>query len=81
MAERTPRRARRTQLLPETYRPRVFATSMPRSVPTFLVDGQVAGTWRYAEGKVVTTPFHDLPAAARRALVAEAEWLAAFHTG
>lgn len=37
--------ARRTQLLPEPYRPHVFATSMPRSVPTFLVDGQVAGTW------------------------------------
>ena len=31
-------------------RPRVFATSMPRSVPTFLVDGQVAGTWAYAGG-------------------------------
>jgi hypothetical protein len=73
--------ARRTQLLPEAYRPRVFATSMPRSVPTFLVDGQVAGTWRYDEGKVVTTPFHELPAAAHRALIAEAERLAAFHTG
>ena len=36
--------------------PRVFATSMPRSVPTFLVDGQVAGTWAYAGGQVVTTP-------------------------
>jgi hypothetical protein len=71
--------ARRTQLLPEAYRPRVFATTMPRSVPTFLVDGQVAGTWRYADGRVVTSPFHDLPAAARRALDSEAERLAAFH--
>ena len=52
--------ARRTQLLPEAYRPRVFATTMPRSVPTFLVDGQVAGTWAYAGGQVVTTPFCDL---------------------
>ena len=52
--------ARRTQLLPEAYRPRVFATTMPRSVPTFLVDGQVAGTWTYAGGQVVTTPFCDL---------------------
>jgi hypothetical protein len=42
--------ARRTLLLPEEYRPRVFATSMPRSVPTFLVDGQVAGTWSYGGG-------------------------------
>ena len=37
--------AGRTQLLPEALRSRVFATSIPRSVPTFLVDGQVAGTW------------------------------------
>jgi hypothetical protein len=73
--------ARRTQLLPEAYRSRVFATTMPRSVPTFLVDGQVAGTWRYAEGRVVTAPFHDLPAAAHRAVAAEAERLAAFHAG
>jgi hypothetical protein len=71
--------ARRTQVLPEVYRSRVFATTMPRSVPTFLVDGQVAGTWRYGNGRVVTTPFHDLPAVARHALDAEAERLAAFH--
>ncbi len=71
--------ARRTQLLPEAYRPRVFATSMPRSVPTFLVDGQVAGTWAYTGGQVVTSPFHDLSVADRRAVDAEAERLAAFH--
>jgi len=71
--------ARRAQVLPEAYRPRVFATSMPRSVPTFLVDGQVAGTWSYAGGQVVTSPFHDLPTAARRAVEVEAERLAAFH--
>ncbi len=72
--------ARRTRVLPEVYRPRIFHTRLPRSVPTFLVDGQVAGTWRYEEGRVVTTPFHDLPAAALRALDAEGERLAAFHT-
>jgi Winged helix DNA-binding domain len=71
--------ARRTQLLPEVYRPRVFAVSMPRSVPTFLMDGRVAGTWRYAHGRVETTPFHDLPVAARRDLDGEGERLAAFH--
>jgi DNA glycosylase AlkZ-like len=71
--------ARRTQVLPEAYRSRVFATTMPRSVPTFLVDGQVAGTWRYGGGRVVTTPFHDLAATAQRALDAEAQRLAAFH--
>jgi hypothetical protein len=72
--------ARRTQVLPEAYRPRIFHTRLPRSVPTFLVDGQVAGTWRYEDGRVVTSPFHDLPAAAHRALDAEGERLAAFHT-
>jgi hypothetical protein len=72
--------ARRTQVLPEVYRPRIFHTRLPRSVPTFLVDGQVAGTWRYEDGRVVTSPFHDLPAAAHRALDAEGERLAAFHT-
>jgi hypothetical protein len=71
--------ARRTELLPEAHRSRVFATSMPRSVPTFLVDGQVAGTWAYTGGHVVTTPFHELAAADRRAVDAEAERLAAFH--
>jgi hypothetical protein len=72
--------ARRTRVLPEVYRPRIFHTRLPRSVPTFLVDGQVAGTWRYEDGRVVTAPFHDLSAAARRALDTEAERLAAFHT-
>jgi hypothetical protein len=71
--------ARRTQLLPEALRPRVFATSMPRSVPTFLVDGHVAGTWSYDGGQVVAAPFHDLPTSARRAVEAEAERLTAFH--
>ena len=52
--------ARRGQILPERYRPRVFATSIPQSVPTFLVDGQVAGTWRYVDGEVRCEPFHEL---------------------
>jgi Winged helix DNA-binding domain len=71
--------ARRARILPEHYRPRVFATSMPQSVPTFLVDGQVAGTWRYADGVVRCEPFDELDAATRRELDAEAERLAGFH--
>ena len=71
--------ARRAQVLPEALRPRVFATSMPRSVPTFLVDGQVAGTWSYDGGQVVTDavprPAHRRAPRPR----AEAERLAAFH--
>jgi hypothetical protein len=69
--------ARRTQILPEEHRPRIFATSMPQSVPTFLVDGHVAGTWRFTDGRVVTAPFGELPAPVRREVGAEAERLAA----
>jgi uncharacterized protein YcaQ len=71
--------ARRGQILPEQYRPRVFATSIPQSVPTFLVDGQVAGTWRYVDGEVRCEPFHDLDGASRAELDAEAARLATFH--
>jgi hypothetical protein len=71
--------ARRTGVLPEEHRPKVFNTRTPQSVPTFLVDGRVAGTWRYEKGKVVTKPFGRLEAAARRELKEEAERLAEIH--
>jgi len=70
--------ARRTQVLPERFRPLVFSTKTPHSVPTFLVDGQVAGTWRHEHGRVVTQSFEPLPAAAGREVAGEAERLAAF---
>jgi hypothetical protein len=73
--------ARRTQVLPERYRPKVFDTTTPHSVPTFLVDGAVAGTWRYEKGRIQMTPFGRLPRDARRELDEEAERLAAFHAG
>ncbi|MGD9527539.1 winged helix DNA-binding domain-containing protein [Pseudonocardia sp.] len=73
--------ARRAQVLPEAYRSRVFATTMPQSVPTFLVDGQVAGTWRHTGGRIELSPFHDLPRAARQELDAEAERLAQWWAG
>ena len=71
--------ARRTQILPEQYRPRIFNTKTPQSMPTFTVDGQVAGTWRYEKGRVALDPFARLDRAARRALADETERLAAFH--
>jgi Winged helix DNA-binding domain len=71
--------ARRTQILPEEYRALVFNTKTPQSVPTFLVDGAVAGTWRYESGRVQLTPFDPLPRAARRDLADESQLLAAFH--
>jgi Winged helix DNA-binding domain len=71
--------ARRTQILPEAYRSRVFDTKTPHSVPTFLVDGAVAGTWRYENGRVSWDAFGRLDRAAARELDDEAERLAAFH--
>jgi len=72
---------RGTQILPERHRPRVFNTKTPHSVPTFLVDGQVAGTWRVEEGRVRVEPFDRLPRAVRVALDDEAERLRVFHEG
>jgi len=71
--------ARRSQILPERHRPRVFSTKTPQSVATFLVDGRVAGSWRLERGRIELEPFERLAASARRDLDAEAERLAAFH--
>jgi hypothetical protein len=71
--------ARRTLILPEAYRERIFHVKAPHSFPTFLVDGQVAGTWRHADGRVEIEPFTRLSHSARAELEDEAERLAAFH--
>ncbi len=71
--------ARRAQILPERHRPRVFDVKTPHSVNTFLVDGAVAGTWRYEQGRIALDPFERLDRAARREVDEEAERLAAFH--
>jgi len=71
--------ARRTGILPERFRPLVFNTKNPPSVPTFLVDGAVAGTWRYQNGRVELEPFERLDSSVLRELRDEAERLAAFH--
>lgn len=71
--------ARRTLILPEEYRPRIFNTKTPHSVNTFLVDGALAGTWRYDDGRVRLEPFHKLPCSTTKELEEEGERLAAFH--
>jgi hypothetical protein len=63
--------ARRTGVLPEEYRPVVFDTKNPPSVPTFLVDGRVAGAWRYDNGKVELDPYEKVSGQALRHLRAE----------
>jgi Winged helix DNA-binding domain len=71
--------ARRTGVMPEEHRSKIFNPKYPQSVPAFLVDGRVAGTWSYDKGKVKTKPFGRLDAAAKRDLRAEADRLADLH--
>jgi hypothetical protein len=71
--------ARRTGLLPEEHRLRIFSIRTPHSFPTFLVDGRVAGTWKHERGAIRLAPFGRLDAAARRELKQEADRLAEFH--
>ena len=70
--------ARRTGVMPEEYRPIVFATKNPPSVPTFLVDGKVAGAWRFEGGRVELEPYERLTRVAERELRSEGKRLAAF---
>jgi hypothetical protein len=74
--------ARRTQILPERFRPLVFSTKTPHSVSTFIIDGAVAGIWRAertrSKATLVLEPFEGVPRGARRALKAEAERLLRF---
>jgi hypothetical protein len=71
--------ARRAQILPEEHRTRVFSSRNPHSVPTFLVDGTVVGSWRYADGRIELTEFDPLPRQVRRRVERAAVDLAAFH--
>ena len=71
--------ARRTGVLPEAHRPKLFSTKTPQSFPSFLVDGAVAGTWRHEDGEIVLDPFAPLAPEDAAALRAEAGDLAALH--
>ena len=71
--------ARRTGVLPEEHRPKVFNTRTPQSMPTFMVDGRVAGSWKFEKGKVKPEPFERLDGAAKRELREESERLAELH--
>jgi hypothetical protein len=72
--------ARRTGLLPEEHRPKIFGIKTPQSFPTFVIDGQVAGTWKFMDGRIELTPFGKLDAADRKALIEEADRLAELHS-
>jgi hypothetical protein len=67
--------ARRTGVLPEQYRARMFHTKNPFSVGAVLVDGRVAAAWSVRDGRVVVDAYERLP----RGVEEERERLEAFH--
>jgi hypothetical protein len=71
--------ARRTGLLPEAYRPRIFSIRKPFSVGTYLVDGVVAGAWSLNGGRIELDPIEELSTSDGRAVEREREALEAFH--
>ena len=70
---------RRTQILPEAHRSRVFSVRNPFSVGVYLVDGRAAGAWSVVKDRVELDPFVELAAGDRRAVERERDALEAFH--
>jgi hypothetical protein len=70
---------RRTPILPEAFRSRLFNTRTPQSANAFLLDGQVAGAWRYRADHLELEPFRPLSSLEQAALDEEAHALEAFH--
>jgi len=71
--------ARRARILPEEHRPKIFHVRNPHSDAVFLVDGAVAGTWKFRDGQVELRAFGKLDGATKRELRGEADRLCAFH--
>ena len=69
--------ADRTRVLPEPYRRTVIGTNGDVA-QTFLIDGFVAGIWRFENGRVMLEPFATLAPSVRREVEDEAERLAVF---
>jgi hypothetical protein len=66
---------RRTGVVPEAYRARMFHTKNPFSVGAVLVDGRVAGAWSHRDGRIIVEPYEPLP----RDVEEERQRLEAFH--
>lgn len=71
--------ARRTGLLPEAHRGRVFTTKNPFSVGVVLVDGRVVAGWTPRDGRIELLPYEKLSAGNAQAVEREREALEAFH--
>lgn len=72
--------ARRSLILPEEFRERIFHTKAPHSFNTFLVDGQVRGIWREEGSEITLEPFQPVPRRFRRELEEESARLATLFT-
>ncbi|HKF75071.1 MAG TPA: winged helix DNA-binding domain-containing protein [Candidatus Dormibacteraeota bacterium] len=74
--------ARRARIVPPSSRERIYVRANLQVLPTFLVDGMVAGTWSTKAGSREATlslrPFERLGRASRDGLVDEAERLLRF---
>jgi hypothetical protein len=71
--------ARRTGILPEEHRPRVFTSKNPFSVGTVLVDGRVVAAWSLRDGAIVVDPYEPVARRERDAIEDERAALEAFH--
>jgi hypothetical protein len=66
-------------VLPEEHRKMLFNSKNPQSFHTFMVDGRIAGTWKYGRSGVELAPFGRLSKSARAVLEEEAHGLEALH--
>ena len=71
--------ARRTGLVPEAHRARIFSIRNPFSVGTVLVDGRLVGAWSAREGRIEVELYEDVAPADRDAIEEERSALEAFH--
>ncbi|HEV7503569.1 MAG TPA: winged helix DNA-binding domain-containing protein [Thermoanaerobaculia bacterium] len=73
---------RRQRILPDAHREKVYVRANLRVLPTFLVDGMMAGTWsleeRRREATLTVKPFEKISRPARAAVTEEGERLLRF---
>lgn len=73
---------RRQRILPDAHREKVYVRANLRILPTFLVDGLMAGTWsieeRRREATLTLQPFEKIARGSRAAVMEEAERLLRF---
>jgi hypothetical protein len=70
--------ADRRRIIPDEHRKKIVPSANLRVLPTFLVDGSVAGTWSVEKKKLQLEPFGKLTKAVRREVDEEGERLLAF---